>query len=138
MNDAAVRGLIGKASGAQNAMNEYHGASARAITVGSSYNSRTGFYTYGYNPAMNLGGMTDNGFRGDVILLITWSSTSMTVRIDNAYLAINHLYQVDFNGSLVTHNGSPNGDGSTYKQWYFDFPSNLPTSGDHPIELIGL
>jgi len=33
LNDAAVRGLIGKASGAQNAMNEYYGASSSVIDI---------------------------------------------------------------------------------------------------------
>lgn len=116
MNDEAVRGLLGKASGAQSSMSEFYGASAGPpveiiYSVGLNWSSATTYQDD--NTGGTVSDTTPTLQAGDLIL---WTRTSnfaistpsgFTVTYSNVgpVWAYDYRYQVKYGYRLVTGSG---------------------------------
>lgn len=87
INDADIRALIGKSSGAQMAFSEWYGASANwtaTVTIGILQAAK--IYVYGYNSGVygSISDTTINTFGNRTITAVFWNGSSVGIVIPGA------------------------------------------------------
>jgi hypothetical protein len=104
LNDAAVRDMIGKASGAQNAMSEYYGASsAKPIDIATMGPSVCRFYaTWQSGKARYIPG--PSAWKGGALCNQATSEVGFVMSNENAELKAGVTYRVEFEASNTFNN----------------------------------
>ena len=143
INDADIRGLIGKGSGATMSFNEWYGASSaeiQTVTVGTF--TLSGYVTvtsYGY--ATGSYGSISDGTLGPVgnrtIQLLNWSTLGMVIlrvagSASNSGFTTMRVHTTNFSRSAATYSNT-----GTYTQWQWAGITTNPfgTSGSKQVRF---
>lgn len=124
LNDSDIRGLIGKASGAQSSFSNFHGASAvspwsATMTVGSMSLYKSTFYGY-QSAAYSFGSLTDitvDNLGGVIVSYLQYSGSTFTFGVKSGTQPNSGWTSIQIGSQTINRTSLNYINTNTYNNW---------------------